>query len=145
MMVAAISTAKTPLPGPGSSSPIVVGDRVFLTCYTGYGPAARGATSQDDLKLHVLCLNRADGRILWDKPIAAELPEQERVQALNQEGVRAFLRAHGDDHPLEQLDAFVLGQDARVDHLVVFGHAERPGLKVRQTFHGCSVAPAGGA
>lgn len=71
---------KTPLPGPGSSSPIVVGDRVFLTCYTGYGPAARGATSQDDLKLHVLCLNRADGRILWDKPIAPELPEKERIR-----------------------------------------------------------------
>lgn len=31
---------KTQLPGPGTSSPIVVGDRVFLTCYTGYGPAA---------------------------------------------------------------------------------------------------------
>ena len=28
---------KSPLPGPGSSSPIVVGDRVLLTCYSGYG------------------------------------------------------------------------------------------------------------
>src|SRR4051812_41056745 len=28
---------KTPLPGPGSSSPIVLGDRVFVTCYSGYG------------------------------------------------------------------------------------------------------------
>ena len=27
------------LPGPGASSPIVVGDRVFVTCYTGYGLA----------------------------------------------------------------------------------------------------------
>ena len=71
---------KTQLPGPGTSSPIVVGDRVFLTCYTGYGPAAPGATSQNDLKLHVLCLNHADGRILWDKPIAPELPEQERIR-----------------------------------------------------------------
>ena len=25
------------LPGPGASSPMVVGDRVFLTCYSGYG------------------------------------------------------------------------------------------------------------
>ncbi|MBI2924363.1 MAG: PQQ-binding-like beta-propeller repeat protein [Verrucomicrobia bacterium] len=71
---------KTQLPGPGTSSPIVVGERVFLTCYTGYGPAAQGATSQDDLKLHVLCLSRADGRILWDKAIAPELPEQERIR-----------------------------------------------------------------
>ena len=35
---------KTPLPGPGSSSPIIVGDRVFVTCYSGYG-TGRGATS----------------------------------------------------------------------------------------------------
>lgn len=28
---------KTPLPGPGSSSPIVWGDHVYVTCYSGYG------------------------------------------------------------------------------------------------------------
>ena len=28
---------KASLPGPGSSSPIVLGNRIFLTCYTGYG------------------------------------------------------------------------------------------------------------
>ena len=28
---------RTELPGPGSSSPIISGDRVFLTCYSGYG------------------------------------------------------------------------------------------------------------
>ena len=28
---------KVDLPGPGSSCPIVVRDRVYLTCYTGYG------------------------------------------------------------------------------------------------------------
>ena len=27
---------KTPLPGAGASSPIVWGDRIYLTCYTGY-------------------------------------------------------------------------------------------------------------
>ena len=27
----------TPLPGFGASSPITLGDKVFLTCYTGYG------------------------------------------------------------------------------------------------------------
>ena len=25
------------MPGPGSSSPIIVGDKVFITCWTGYG------------------------------------------------------------------------------------------------------------
>ncbi|MCX7825652.1 MAG: PQQ-binding-like beta-propeller repeat protein, partial [Verrucomicrobiae bacterium] len=28
---------KVGLPGPGSSSPIVWGNRVFVTCYSGYG------------------------------------------------------------------------------------------------------------
>jgi len=28
---------KAPLPGPGSSSPIVCGDKIFVTCYSGYG------------------------------------------------------------------------------------------------------------
>lgn len=28
---------KVELPGPGSSSPITLGDRLFITCYSGYG------------------------------------------------------------------------------------------------------------
>src|SRR5258708_2221303 len=32
---------RTRLPEPGSSSPIVVGDRVFLTCHSGYGTDAK--------------------------------------------------------------------------------------------------------
>ena len=56
---------KTPLPGPGSSSPIVLGDRVFLTCYTGYGvkPVVDRKTSDKNagdikaLTRHLLCLS----------------------------------------------------------------------------------------
>lgn len=37
---------KSVLPGFGASSPIVLGDRVYLTCYSGYGldpePTTRG-------------------------------------------------------------------------------------------------------
>src|SRR6266536_1974989 len=33
---------KTALPGPGSSSPILTGGKIFLTCCTGYG------TGKDD-------------------------------------------------------------------------------------------------
>lgn len=45
------------LPGRGVSSPIIVGDRVFVT-------AASGA--HQDL-LHVLCLNAADGSVRWKR------------------------------------------------------------------------------
>lgn len=46
---------KAELPGAGTSSPIIWGDRIFLT-------AAEG-TSEDDLI--VLCLNRSDGHERW--------------------------------------------------------------------------------
>jgi outer membrane protein assembly factor BamB len=45
------------LPGRGLSSPLVVGDRVFVT--------ASGGTRQD--RLQVLCLNAADGSVIWQR------------------------------------------------------------------------------
>ncbi len=62
---------KAPLPGPGSSSPIVVGDRVFLTCFTGV------ADNGDPAKMvrHLLCFDRKDGKLLWDQGEPAKLPE----------------------------------------------------------------------
>jgi hypothetical protein len=69
---------KTELPGPGSSSPIVWGDRIFLTCYSGYGLSESEPGEPADLKRHLLCLNRADGKILWDQTVdgAAVTPFQ---------------------------------------------------------------------
>ena len=69
----------TDLPGPGASSPIVFGNRIFLTCYTGFGPGVGGG-SMEALKRHVLCLDRATGKLLWNAPVPAELPEQERIR-----------------------------------------------------------------
>jgi hypothetical protein len=65
---------KTPLPGPGSSSPIISGDRVFVTCYSGYGDDS-GEGSLEKLQRHLLCVDRASGKILWDSKVPAELPE----------------------------------------------------------------------
>jgi len=70
---------KTDLPGPGASSPVVFGNRIFLTCYTGYGPGLGGG-DQSALKRHLLCLDRASGKLLWNTPVAADLPEQERIR-----------------------------------------------------------------
>lgn len=71
---------KTPLPGAGTSSPIVVGSRIYLTCYSGYNVPGQSRGEQAQLKLHLVCLNRADGKILWTKDIAPKLPEQERIR-----------------------------------------------------------------
>ncbi len=65
----------TPLPGFGASSPIVLGDQTFLTCYTGYGQNQDAPGTQGSLKLHVLCLDLATGKVAWDKSLAAESPE----------------------------------------------------------------------
>jgi len=72
---------KTELPGFGVSSPIVVGDRVFVTCYSGYGiPAGSDGDGGDgggmsDLKRHLVCANGETGKTLWTKTIDAVLPE----------------------------------------------------------------------
>lgn len=67
---------RTELPGPGSSSPIVIGDKVFLSCYSGYGldKTAPGDISQ--LRRHALCLDRATGKVLWDELITSAIPEK---------------------------------------------------------------------
>jgi outer membrane protein assembly factor BamB len=66
---------KCKLPGPGSSSPIVVGRRVFVTCWTGYGVDPDNIGEQENLRRHLLCIDREDGKVLWDKSIAPVLPE----------------------------------------------------------------------
>jgi len=65
---------KAELPGPGSSCPIVVGERVFLTSWSGY--SAGGETgSLEDLKRHLVCINRKTGKEEWRSTVKAKLPE----------------------------------------------------------------------
>ena len=67
---------KTKLPGPGSSSPIVVGDKIFVTCWSGYGTEEPNGT-QEKLKRHLVCVDRGSGKIIWDESVSAALPEDE--------------------------------------------------------------------
>ncbi|MFN9916472.1 MAG: PQQ-binding-like beta-propeller repeat protein, partial [Pirellulaceae bacterium] len=55
------------LPGPGHSCPIVVGNRIFVTCWTGYATQEAPNASIESLRRHLLCVDRATGTILWDK------------------------------------------------------------------------------
>ena len=91
---------KVKLPGPGASSPVVTGGKVFVTAYSGYGlritkgfgdksafgKVAAKAGDPKDLRLHVLCYDAATGKPLWDKEIAPKLPESPFAN---------FLREHG--------------------------------------------------
>lgn len=61
---------KTKLPGHGSSSPVLLGNQIFLTAYTDYGLTAEDQGDPADLRLHVMSINREDGKIMWDKSVA---------------------------------------------------------------------------
>jgi outer membrane protein assembly factor BamB len=71
---------KQELPGPGTSCPITIGDKIFLTCYSGYNVPGAGGGDQEDLRRHVLCLDRDSGRIAWDQQVESKLPEQESIR-----------------------------------------------------------------
>lgn len=66
---------KTALPGAGFSSPIVVGDLVFVTCYSGYGVDRGNPGNIEDLNRHLVCLDRHSGSINWDRTVDAAQPE----------------------------------------------------------------------
>lgn len=65
---------KTPLPEDGNSSPVVWGERVFLTQATRKGNIKGGIRS-------VMCFERKDGKLLWKKDV--EYPEQEPTHGTN--------------------------------------------------------------
>jgi hypothetical protein len=71
---------KAELPGPGASSPIVLGNRIFLTCFTGFATSSREPGEMTNLKRHLLCLNLADGKSVWNTAVPAEQPEQDRIR-----------------------------------------------------------------
>ncbi len=71
---------KTDLPGPGASSPVVLGNRIWLTCHTGFATGSGQSGDISQLKRHLLCLNLADGKIAWNTAVPAEMPEQERIR-----------------------------------------------------------------
>jgi outer membrane protein assembly factor BamB len=51
----------TELPGRGLSSPIVVGDKVFITCSSG----------PEQQSLHVFCFDAKDGKPVWERVMRA--------------------------------------------------------------------------
>ena len=67
---------RTDLPGKGSSSPVIWGDKIFLTTYSGYGQAVESPGDLRQLQLHVVCLSIKDGTILWDHQLDAAEEEQ---------------------------------------------------------------------
>src|ERR1041385_6108805 len=61
---------RVPLPGPGNSSPIVWGDRVFIT-----------QAIKSENRRTVMCFDRADGKLLWQEGVT--YAEKESTQENN--------------------------------------------------------------
>ena len=75
---------KTPLPGPGHSSPIVWRDRIFLTAFEpnrSFWQALLGYRGYRG-RLLVLCLDRATGKVRWEREVPAATIE--KVSGVNQ-------------------------------------------------------------
>lgn len=71
---------KTPLPGPGGSSPVVFGESIFVTAYSGYAVPGQPAGDLQALQRHVLCLSRTAGKLIWKQDVPATQPEQAKVR-----------------------------------------------------------------
>ncbi len=107
---------KAAIPGLGHSSPVVWGDRVYLTTaassatnspelLTGWmGGSGEPAEESGEWFYKVLCLNAADGRVLWEKTAHTGVPKVKRhpkashancTPATNGDRVVAFFGSEG--------------------------------------------------
>ncbi|MFO1002958.1 MAG: PQQ-binding-like beta-propeller repeat protein [Planctomycetaceae bacterium] len=66
---------KVALPGRGSSSPVIWEHQVFVTAAVPAAKSTKGQLPNLDFKL--LCFNRADGKLLWEKTAVTAVPHQE--------------------------------------------------------------------
>src|SRR5208337_2781729 len=74
---------KVPLPDEGNSSPVVWGDRIFVTQATekeSWPPPGPGGPAVARRR-SLLCFNRADGKLLWQKDVL--YPDKESTHPTN--------------------------------------------------------------
>ncbi len=77
---------KTAIPGPGSSSPVVWGERVYLSYYSGYGKNAADPGDPAKLMRHLMAIDRNNGKSVWTVDVPAALPE---------DPYRGYITEHG--------------------------------------------------
>ncbi|MEL7500160.1 MAG: PQQ-binding-like beta-propeller repeat protein [Planctomycetota bacterium] len=78
---------KSALPGRGASTPIVVGNKIITTAFSGFGESAENPGTLDALRHHVLCFDADTGKLLWQRNIKGNIAVNKRVSE--------NLRGHG--------------------------------------------------
>lgn len=61
---------KAALPGIGWSSPVVIGDKIYLTTAVPVGGQEKPVV---DRSLRALCVSATDGKVIWDKEVFAQI------------------------------------------------------------------------
>lgn len=77
---------KAEIPGAGSSTPIVVGDRVYVTCYSGYGTDLNSTGNSKSLARHLIALDLNTGKEIWTASV---------VNTSTEDQFQGFLTEHG--------------------------------------------------
>ena len=77
---------KAELPGPGSSSAVIVGNKVFITCFSGYGVDPENLGELSSLRRHVLAYDTATGDKLWEKTVSGSDKEDSYSGMLGEHG-----------------------------------------------------------
>ena len=54
---------------------MTAGPYVFVTCYSGYALDNKEPGNQKELRRHLVCVDRKNGKIVWTKDFEPELPE----------------------------------------------------------------------
>lgn len=77
---------KAELPSRGASSPVVVGNRIFVTSYSGYGINKENPGDPNALARHLFCIDRNSGNIMWQKDVPAVRPSLD---------YKSYIQLHG--------------------------------------------------
>lgn len=67
---------KSQLPGFGASSPAVLGGKIYVACYSGYGLGGDSPGDPRNLVRHVVCYDVNGGAKIWDTPFPSQGAEQ---------------------------------------------------------------------
>jgi outer membrane protein assembly factor BamB len=125
---------KVPVPGIGHSSPVVHGDRIFLT-----------TCLQKEEERVLLCLDRRDGKVLWQQSvIKAVLEKKHKLNSFSSstpatDGKHVYVaflqvrpRSNGEDYPRKPRDVAYLPRDL-VSEMVIACYAVDGSLQWRKS------------
>lgn len=85
---------KVELPGFGASTPVAYGERIYVTCCSGYGQ--KPGQKKTDLKRHLVCVHRDNGRVLWTTTTPASGREHAMSHAIGLHGYASHTPAADD-------------------------------------------------